>query len=223
MTQPLRLLAVLIAGAVAIAAVKLAADARKPPEGSLLTADGDTVMVSSAARAAGLRFAVTVPADDQRWILAAVAAARPEAARLIAEVDGMVTIGALPPGSQSVLGLTSASSDGITVDLALDRLDYDRALDRNVVVLHELGHVIDVVLVPKDLDATLDAGIPHGGPCGLAEGCEAPQERFADTFAKWALGGAVSELGAGYGIPMPPSIETWGAPLGALATQLPRT
>ena len=223
MTSPLRLLAVVIAAAVALAAAKVGSHAGMGANGALLSADGDTIIVTSAARAAGLKFAPTVPAADQQWILASIAKARPEAARLIAEVDGMITIGALPPGSQVVLGVTQGTSDGIRIDFALDRLDYDRALDRNVVVLHELGHAIDLVLVPKALDATLDAGIPHGGPCGLAEGCDSQPERFADTFAKWALGGAVSELGAGYGIPMPPSIESWGAPLGVLASQLPRT
>ena len=47
------------------------------------------------------------------------------------------------------------------------------------------------------------------------------EERFADTFAKWALNGAVSEVGAGYGIATPASIEDWGAPLGRLAFSLP--
>ena len=41
--------------------------------------------------------------------------------------------------------------------------------------------------------------------------CTAPQERFADTFAKWALRGAVSSAGAGYGLLTPASLETWGA------------
>jgi hypothetical protein len=46
------------------------------------------------------------------------------------------------------------------------------------------------------------------------------EERFADTFAKWALGGRISLAGSGYGIPAPASIEDWGAPLGLLAAQL---
>jgi hypothetical protein len=203
----------------------MGSDVGMGPDGAMLSADGETIVVSSTARAAGLRFAPTVPAADQQWILASIAKARPEAARLISEVDGMITIGALPPGSQAILGVTHTTSDGggIAIDFALDRLDYDRALDRNVVVLHELGHAVDFILVGKELNATLDAGIPHGGPCGLAEGCDSPPERFADTFAKWALHGEVSELGAGYGIPMPASIETWGGPLGVLAAQLPHT
>ena len=79
-------------------------------------------------------------------------------------------------------------------------------------------------MVPEALNAELDAGIPSGGPCispGDALGaCAEPEERFADTFAKWALRGAVSAAGAGYGIPAPASLEDWGAPLGALAVGL---
>ena len=220
MTSPVRLLAVVIAAAVALAAAKVGAHVSTGSDGALLSADGDTIIVTSTARAAGLKFAPTVPAADQQWILASIAKARPEAARLIAEVDGMITIGALPPGSQVILGVTQGTRDGIRIDFALDRLDYDRALDRNVVVLHELGHAIDFVVVGKALNATLDAGIPHGGPCGLAEGCDAPAERFADTFAKWALRGRISLAGSGYGIPAPASIEDWGRPLGLLAAQL---
>ena len=45
-------------------------------------------------------------------------------------------------------------------------------------------------------------------------------QRFADTFAKWALRGRISLAGSGYGIPAPASIEDSGAPLGLLAAQL---
>jgi hypothetical protein len=80
--------------------------------------------------------------------------------------------------------------------------------------------------VPPGLNRRLDDAIPRGGPCihddlGSAGGCTPVQERFADTFAKWALGGAVSAAGAGYMIPAPASLEDWGAPLGALAARLP--
>ena len=88
-------------------------------------------------------------------------------------------------------------------------------------MLHELGHVIDFALVKKEVNARLDGQIPRGGPCGTAIDCDRVEERFADTFAKWALNGAVSEVGAGYGIAMPASIEDWGAPLGQLAFSLP--
>jgi hypothetical protein len=117
--------------------------------------------------------------------------------------------------------VTRSGPHGFTVDLALARLDNDRALDRATVVLHELGHVIDFALVPAAVNASLDAQVPRGGPCGLAIDCDRLEERFADTFAKWALNGAVSEVGAGYGIAMPASIENWGAPLGEIALRLP--
>jgi hypothetical protein len=81
--------------------------------------------------------------------------------------------------------------------------------------------VIDFALVPAALNTTLDGQVPRGAPCGLAVDCDRQEERFADTFAKWALRGAVSEFGAGYGIPMPASIEDWGAPLARLSYALP--
>jgi hypothetical protein len=80
-------------------------------------------------------------------------------------------------------------------------------------VLHELGHVVDYALVAPELGRQLDAAIPPD-PAVV-------EERFADTFAKWALRGSVSIAGAGYRIPTPSSLEDWGAPLGALAATLP--
>jgi hypothetical protein len=126
------------------------------------------------------------------------------------------------PGT--TIGLTRSGPEGILIDLDVSRLNGTAALQRDTVVLHELGHVIDFAIVPEALGAQLDAGIPRGGACtapgdGIGA-CADPAERFADTFAKWALRGAVSEAGAGYGIPTPASLEDWGAPLGALAVQL---
>jgi hypothetical protein len=63
--------------------------------------------------------------------------------------------------------------------------------------------------------------MPRSGAWGLAVNVAAPEELFADTFAKWALSGAMS-VGSGYGVPMPASIEGWGQPLGALAISLPK-
>ena len=104
-------------------------------------------------------------------------------------------------------------------------LNGDRAIDRDVVVLHELGHVVDFQLVDDELVQQLDAADPARRllrrlgalPTGA---CTAVEERFADTFAKWALRGRVSLAGSGYGIPAPASIEDWGRPLGLLAAQL---
>jgi hypothetical protein len=222
MTTPARLLSILVAGAVALAVASTLIGRGVADDGLLVTEDGDTVVVTDAARAAGLRFSPAVAPADRAWIEASIAAARPEAAALLAEVDGLVTLGVLAPTGDGTLGVTRGGPLGFTVDLDFTRLDGDRAMDRTTVVLHELGHVIDFALVDTALGQQLDAQIPAGGPCGLAEGCDMVEERFADTFAKWALRGAVSEAGAGYGVPAPASIEGWGEPLGRLALTLPK-
>jgi hypothetical protein len=214
-----RLLGILIAGAIALALVPQLARERVQAAGRLTTSDGDTVEISGAARAADLSFAAGVAPPDREWIRAAIARARPDAARLIGEVDGLVRVGA--DVTDGALGVTRSGPRGFTVDLDLARLDNDRVMDRATVVLHELGHVIDFALVPDAVNAALDKQIPRGGPCGLAIDCDLIEERFADTFAKWALNGAVSEFGAGYGIAMPDSIEGWGAPLAQLSHGLP--
>jgi hypothetical protein len=181
--------------------------------------------ITAQQRAAGPRFDMrTLAPADRAWIEDAIAGARPEARPLIEEVDGLVTfVGGHGP---LFLGLTIPDSRGTTIQLNLDYLDYNRKEDRRQTVLHELGHVIDYALLSDRQDAGFDAAIPRTGQCvssgdGIAIGaCALPRERFADTFAKWALRGAVSITGGGYGIPMPPSLETWGAPLTALGAQL---
>ena len=182
-----------------------------------------TLEIPASVRAAGLRFAPEVTPTDRAWILAAIAKARPEARQLIDEVDGLVTVSTVLDGP-AVAGWTRQTPDGFAVGLNIALLDGERSQDRDVTVLHELGHVIDFALIPPALDVRLDAGIPHGGSCGDTGGpfggCAPAAERFADTFAKWALGGAVSAVGAGYEIATPPSLEDWGAPLGALAASL---
>jgi hypothetical protein len=215
----LRILLLVLAGSAALAG--FAATLRPEPGGRLTSADGDTVLVTDAAQRRALGFAPSVVAADRRWIRAAIARARPDAARLIAAVDGVVEIRAIPEDG-ATLGVTRGGEKGFTVDLVVARLNGDRAGDRDTVVLHELGHVIDFALVSAGVNAALDAQIPRGGPCGAAIDCDRPEERFADTFAKWALGGAVSAAGAGYGIPLPASLEAWGAPLSRLAYSLPR-
>jgi hypothetical protein len=186
-----------------------------------LAASGE---ISSEQRAAGLRFAPDVTPSDRAWIQVAIATARPEAQRMIAEVDGMVEIRTDLPRTMAI-GLAQLSSAGAVVSFDVQSLNSDRALDRNVVVLHELGHVIDHYLVNDELVRELDRGIPRAGTCpansALPIGaCTAVEERFADTFAKWALRGRISLAGSGYGIPAPASIEDWGAPLGRLAVEL---
>jgi hypothetical protein len=220
MSSGLRLLGIVVAGAVALAVAGPKVKGQIQADGRLTTADGDTVEITDDARAATMTFAPGVAPGDQAWNVAAVARARPEAARLIAEVDGLVQVGTYSEAGP-VLGVTRGHERGFTVDVNVGYLNGERVQDRATVVLHELGHVIDFALVPKELNATLDAQIPHGGDCGVAVDCDRVEERFADTFAKWALNGAVSEVGAGYGIPAPTSIEDWGAPLGRLSYTLP--
>jgi hypothetical protein len=187
--------------------------------------------VTPEERAATLRFDPTVAAGDRQWILAAIATARPEAQRLIAEIDGLVVVdtklntpaGIMSPGGMAI-GLAHQVGDDATISLDVRELDGERAIDRNVVVLHELGHVIDFHLVDDPLRRQLDATIPQSRECNAPSdgigGCTAVAERFADTFAKWALRGRFSLAGSGYGIPTPPSLEDWGMSLGRLAVEL---
>jgi hypothetical protein len=220
MVTVLRLLAIAVFGLVVIGAAVPVVRSQAQSDGRLTTSDGDTVNVTDEARAAGLTFDPSVTAGDREWILQAIGRARPEAARLIAEVDGLVVVRTYA-AEGTTLGVTRGHDRGFTVDLNVGHLDGERFLDRATVVLHELGHVVDFALVPKALDSQLDDQIPRGGPCGAAIDCDLMEERFADTFAKWALNGAVSEVGAGYGIPMPASIEDWGAPLAQLSFKQP--
>ncbi len=180
--------------------------------------------ISEETRAATLRFAPDVKPKDRAWILASIQRARPEAQRLIAEIDGLVEVRTdLPQGE--AIGLAEMTMDRAVVSFDARTLNGERAIDREVVVLHELGHVVDFQLVDDELVKQLDTQIPRVGECGnsamLPTGaCTAVEERFADTFAKWALRGRISLAGSGYGIPAPSSIEDWGRPLGLLAAQL---
>jgi hypothetical protein len=192
---------------------------------ALTAAPPDTADVSAEERAAGLAFDPAVAPADRAWILSAIAKARPEAQRLIAEIDGLTTI-RTSDGLAGGVGVTRSRMQGgrasFEITLDIRTLNGRRVIDREMVVLHELGHAIDFGVVPKDVDARLEAGIPRTGTCGQdavgAYGsCTQPEERFADTFAKWALRGSVSAVGAGYGVATPASLEDWGVPL----TRLP--
>jgi uncharacterized protein YaiI (UPF0178 family) len=173
-------------------------------------------------REASLQFAAGMSEKDRAWVRAAIASARPEAQRLIDEIDGLVEVSTQASRPDAIgMAHLSEGSALITLDTAL--LNADRVIDRDVVVLHELGHVIDHMLVPDELVMQLDAAIPRGTCQSMVDAigaCTAIEERFADTFAKWALRGRVSMAGSGYGIPTPSSLEDWGAPLGRLAAQL---
>jgi hypothetical protein len=164
----------------------------------------------------GLVFDPSVPKADRRWIVQAVAHTRPEAVRLIEHVDYVTTVTADPPPGGTYLGYASPIGSGryrISLDLA--RLDRAYRADRELVVVHELGHVVDGRIVPDPLRDRLAAEVPRTGRCPHGYGdCSPPAEKFADTFAKWAFRGAVSyRTDSGYVLPVPPSLEAWGAEL----------
>jgi hypothetical protein len=184
---------------------------------------GAEAPVSKEIQAAGLRFADGVAPEDRQWILAALDQARPEARALIDDVDGMVVVTTYSePGGPAVGMMRTTQPGAYEVTFNLAYLNGHRKIDRDSTVIHELGHVIDHAIVRPELRNELAAALPPVGACvTFAHGdCAAPEERFADTFAKWALRGAVSVTGAGYGVATPASLEDWGAPLAALAIEI---
>src|ERR1044072_4614824 len=135
--------------------------------------------VTPEIRAAALRFAPGVALGDRAWILRAIATARPEAQRLIAEVDGMIEVrtdlnapgAAYPPGAEQAIGLTTMVGSEAMITLDVRELDGERAIDRNLVLRRDLGHVVDFVLADDALVQQLDAGIPPAGTCtGTSDG-----------------------------------------------------
>jgi hypothetical protein len=184
------------------------------------TAQRDGVPVLPAAeRAATFRFAPQTAPADRAAVLAAVDHARPGARRLVGLVDGLVDVRVGPTGQPGAIGLTQPGARyAVTLDLGpVARMFGQRGIDR--VVLHELGHVVDFALLPDDVMAGLQAGIPVGFGCdqGISGACANPRERFAESFAKWATGDIGVDLGAGYKVPPPgPTLDAWGAPLDRL-------
>jgi hypothetical protein len=140
------------------------------------------------------------------------------------DVDGLVDVSVGPTGEQAV-GLTEQTGPAryhVTLDLATVSRRYGkRGIAR--LVLHELGHVVDFALVPDSLMEILDSGIPAGLGCeqGVLGGCADVRERFAETFAKWALDDIGVSLNIGYKVPPPRlPLDAWGAPLARLANQV---
>jgi hypothetical protein len=174
--------------------------------------------VSASERAATFTFDPAVAALDRTAFLNAIGHAQPQARALIDEVDGLVDVH-VALTDQGTVGVTE--SDGaryrVTVNLGLVSRRYgQRGMDRTV--LHELGHVVDFALVPKALDAQLDAAIPQGYGCDQQQmgSCADPRERFAESFAKWATGDIGVDLYLGYKVPPPNDLAAWGAPLARL-------
>ena len=170
-----------------------------------------------ATEAATFRFVAGTPEVSRQAVLQAVADASPAAQRLIGLVDGLVTVRVGPTGESRAIGLTTMRDPGYDVVLDLGPVAErygQRGIDR--VVLHELGHVIDHAIVPAALDQQLAAGIPAGYGCdeGLSGACANADERFAESFAKWAVGDIGLDLNVGYKVmPPEPSLAAWGAPL----------
>jgi hypothetical protein len=184
-----------------------------------LTADAARAAEVAVVPAPGaLRFAPGTPPADQQAVLAAVAAARPEARRLVERVAGLVTVSVGAP-ARGVAGQMRTTPDGyeVQLDLASVRGRFGaRGMAR--VTLHELAHVVDHALVTADLEAVLDAATPPGLGCddgGLSGGCAVREERFAESFAKWATGDIGLNITLGYRVP-PPDLAAWGRPLDAL-------
>lgn len=176
--------------------------------------------VSEAERAATFTFAPGIADADRAVIAQAIADARPEAQRLIGVVDGLTDI-VVSTAEGGAVGTTQPLRGGryrVTLDLGFaSRIKGQRGIDR--LVLHELGHVVDFALVPVALKGRLDAAIPRGYGCeeGQTGACAVLEERFAESFAKWALGDIGIGVNIGYKIPPPDDLESWGAPLAALA------
>src|SRR3954465_13188985 len=112
----IRLMGIVVAGAVALAMLLGGVRPEGRAAGVLTTSDGDTVDVTHQARSGGLRFDPAVVPEDRAWPTAAIARGRPEAARLIAEVDGLVTVGTYS-GPGPTLGVTSRRPTGFRGDL----------------------------------------------------------------------------------------------------------
>jgi len=178
-------------------------------------------LLDEEIRASTFRFDRTVTPEHRAVFLAAVAGARPQARRLIDLVDGLVTVSIGVPPRDRAIGLTRF--DGEDYDVIVEIVgvvQHHGGRGVSALILHELGHVVDRALVPDDLMAQLDAYIPTGELCRPGEptgACATVQERFADTFAKWAM----DDLGVygtvGYRILPPVPIGRWGEPLARLA------
>lgn len=166
--------------------------------------------LSAAARHAALKFGPDVAPEDREAILAAIAAARPEARALIGLVDGITTVRVGPTGRAVGSATDIPGHYEVVLDLAtVSARNGPRGIRR--VVLHELAHVVDFALVTDELMARFDTATPAGFGCdaGLAGGCAATEERFAESFAKWATDDIGVDLHVGYKVP-PPS-PAWGA------------
>jgi hypothetical protein len=145
----------------------------------------------------------------------ALAAARPDARRVIDAVAPLATIRVGGAGPEAA-GVTADAGDHFDVLLDLDGVQATSGAPGVArLVLHELAHVVDRAVVTTDVARRLDAAIPRGFGCerGLGGACAAPEERFAESFAKWATGDIGTTVLLGYSVPPPVPLATWGRPL----------
>jgi hypothetical protein len=138
---------------------------------------------STALRAGRPSRSISAPS----W--SSVASARPEARQLIGLVDGLVTVDVGALEGQAVGRATERSADyEVTLDLGRVSSRFGQRGISNV-VLHELAHCRRLRARDRRLLATVDAGTPVGYGCeNGAEDVLPREERFADSFAKWATG-----------------------------------
>ena len=145
---------------------------------------------------------------DRAWILAAIRSARPEAQRLIAEIDGLVEMRTDLPRGEAI-GLAEMTLDARRGQLRralAERRPRARPRRRGPARARPRGRL--PAGRPTSWSQELDRADPARRllrrlgalPTGA---CTAVEERFADTFAKWALRGRISLAGSGYGIPAP--------------------
>lgn len=185
-----------------------------------VTSGGDRPSLDDPERAATFTYAPATTTADRRLIDATIAAGRPEAQRLVGLVDGLVDLGVgqTPPGSAGVTQRRGARFT-VTVDLALvQRVLGQRGVARDL--WHELGHVVDFAILPREVRAGLLSQVPAGYGCNeqYSGACADDAERFAETFAKWATGDIGLDLSLGYKVPPPAvSLAAWGEPLARLA------
>ena len=150
--------------------------------------------------------------------------ARPEAQRLIAEIDGLVGVRTDLPRGEAI-GLAQMTLDDAVVSFDERSLNSDR---RSTATSSSCTSSATWSTSSSSTTSSSSSSTRRSrasAPAATREllptgACTAVEERFADTFAKWALRGRISLAGSGYGIPAPASIEDWGAPLGLLAAQL---
>lgn len=206
MSRTLRLLPVVLVLGVAVGI------ARPAPE----PAASAPAFAAPSAASKGQTFTwKAVAPSDQAAVVDAIARSRPEARALVAAVAGLVRVRVGTAGPDAA-GSTAPGASGyeVVLDLAMvSRLLGPRGVDR--LVLHELGHVVDFALLDEATRAKLDATIPRGYGCegGRLGACAGREERFAESFAKWATGDIGVDLYLGYAVPPPASLESFGRTL----------